>query len=87
MNSIRSKCALTSALVVLLLLSNLQAPSVLLSGEELSNHHGAGFWQDPCTWDGFLTGAGGVLCAFGNLGGCLSAVIGIAKAVKVDNCF
>ncbi len=87
MNAIRLKCALTSVLLAVLLLANLQAPSALLSGEELSTRYGAGFWDDPCTWDGFLTGAGGVLCAVGNLGGCLSVVIGVTKAVKVDRCF
>lgn len=58
-----------------------------LTASDLARYAGTGFWSDPCTWDGFLTGAGVVLCATGSAGGCVSAVIGILKAVKLDNCF
>jgi hypothetical protein len=45
------------------------------------------FWKDPCTWDGFATGAGLVLCLSWSIGGCVAAVSSAARAWKLDNCF
>ncbi len=87
MNSIRIKCVLAFSLMALLILSNLQAPSVLLNRDELSTSYGTGFWDDPCTWDGFLVGGGLVLCGAGNLGGCATALYALTRASKVDRCF
>ncbi len=62
-------------------------PSMLLSAHDLAGIFGAGFWSDPCTWDGFAAGITGVLCGTGNLGACGGAVLAIWKAIKLDNCF
>ncbi len=87
MSATRYTHALTTALILLVLASSFQVPSAPLSQGDLSSRSGSGFWSDPCTWDGFITGAGAVLCGFGNVGGCASALIGITRAVKVDRCF
>jgi hypothetical protein len=87
MNMPRIQYAVAAVLLILLLVPNLQTASMPLSRQDLSSRFGAGFWQDPCTWDGFLAGSGAVLCAFGSVGGCLTAIGGALKAVKVDNCF
>ncbi len=87
MNANRCTHALTTALILLVLASSLQVPSAPLSQGDLSSRSGSGFWSDPCTWDGFITGAGAVLCGFGHAGGCVSALVGITAAVKVHSCF
>jgi hypothetical protein len=58
-----------------------------LNGGEMAGLKGAGFWTDPCTWDGFAAGIGGALCAAGSIGGCGTAWGAILKAVVVDKCF
>jgi hypothetical protein len=62
-------------------------PTMLLSAHDLAGIFGAGFWSDPCTWDGFGAGITGVLCGTGNIGACGGAVLAIWKAIKLDNCF
>jgi len=59
----------------------------LLSGAVLAVLIGSGFWDDPCTWDGFAAGLGVGACARGSLGACGGAIYAIWRAVKVDNCF
>jgi hypothetical protein len=61
--------------------------SIILSGRDLAAIFGAGFWSDPCTWDGFGAGITLVACGTGNIGACGGALIAIWKAVKLDNCF
>jgi len=82
-----AQCLIGAALLAVLMIALTQAGTVPLRDGELQNHLGAGFWQDPCTWDGFLAGAGSVLCATGNKGGCLTAFVGWWRAIKVDKCF
>ena len=43
--------------------------------------YGGSIWQDPCTFDGFLVGAGAVTQSW------LTMAIGLVRAVKIDNCF
>jgi hypothetical protein len=66
---------------------NVRSSPVLLLTHDLASLLGAGFWTDPCTWDGFMAGAGAVLCATGSAGGCLTLALGILKAYKSDDCF
>ncbi len=83
--------ALVVLMVTLLLIGAFQelqpGPSMILSALELARLFGAGFWSDPCTWDGFATGMMGALCVAGNLGSCGGAVLAVMKAIKLDNCF
>ena len=58
-----------------------------LSGSDLAGLLGAGFWSDPCTWDGFGAGVGLVACGAGSIGACGGAVYSIWRAVKLDHCF
>ena len=59
-----------------------------LSGRDLAAIFGAGFWSDPCTWDGFGAGIISlVACGTGNIGVCGGALIAIWKAVKLDTVF
>ena len=75
------------ALLAVLLLGNIQPYTIALSDLDLAGVRGTGFWNDPCTWDGFAFGGGAVFCAAGHLGACLGSAIGLLRAVKVDNCF
>jgi hypothetical protein len=63
------------------------AQAEMLSGTALTALLGAGFWTDPCTWDGFGAGLGVGACALGSIGACGGAIYSIWRAVKVDNCF
>jgi hypothetical protein len=65
----------------------LPAQSELLATMTLAGLLGAGFWSDPCTWDGFATGIALGGCALGSLGACGGAIYSIWRAVKIDNCF
>jgi hypothetical protein len=87
---------ITRAMVVFLaailflgtLQGNMQHHGIALDDRMLSQIEGAlDFWRDPCTWDGFATGAGIILCLSWNVGGCVTAATGITKALKYDNCF
>ncbi len=67
---------------------NIRHHAIALNDGMLSRIEGAlDFWKDPCTWDGFATGAGIILCLSWNVGGCVTAATGITKALKYDNCF
>jgi hypothetical protein len=59
----------------------------LLSGAVLACLVGSGFWNDPCTWDGFAAGLGLGACARGSIGACGGAIYSIWRAIKVDDCF
>jgi hypothetical protein len=58
-----------------------------LDARDLASAAGAGFWNDPCTWDGFMTGAGIVIFANGSPSGLVTIYTGVMKAIYVDNCF
>ncbi len=83
--------ALVLVMVTLLLIGAFQTlqprPSMILSSLDMARLFGAGFWSDPCTWDGFATGMMGTLCFMGNVGSCGGAVLAVMKAIKLDNCF
>jgi len=59
----------------------------LLSGAVLAVLVGSGFWDDPCTWDGFAAGLGLGSCVRGSIGGCGGAIYSIWRAIKLDKCF
>lgn len=86
MNNHRIQSIAASLLLILILMANLQPASMPLSRQDLSNRHGVGFWNDPCTWDGFFVGAGTVLCATGSAGGCVTAIVGLIRAIRTDKC-
>ena len=79
-------------ILMLLLVGTLLGPGALdrapLGAGDLAHTRGAGFWSDPCTLDGFAVGAGGLLCGLAaSPGGCVTAFVGLFKAIYVDNCF
>jgi len=81
------KAGLGLALAALLLLGNIQPYAVSLNNSDLERVRGTGFWDDPCTRDGFWFGGSVVLCGAGYVSGCGSALGGFFWAAKVDHCF
>ena len=86
-----TKIGFVSVLLPLLLINAFHGiqplPSSVLSAQDLAGLLGAGFWTDPCTWDGFGAGITLVMCGAGNMGACGGSVLAIWRAVKLDNCF
>jgi hypothetical protein len=82
-----SKCGLGIALLAVLLLGNIRPYAMSLNSSDLERVRGTGFWDDPCTRDGFLFGSSAVLCGAGYLSGCGSAIATLFWATKADNCF
>lgn len=82
--------SLAVVLVVLLLPTtptSFDVQSHPISPQQLAVYLGAGFWDDPCTLNGFAVGAGLVFAITGNAGGYVSIFTGLMKAIYVDDCF
>ena len=92
LHTVNRRKGLAASLLALLLVgsfaAHLPVAASALDGSRLAAHRGAGFWSDPCTQDGFAVGAGATLC-FGAsaAGGCITAFVGLLRAMYVDDCF
>lgn len=86
----RTSKAARTALTLLLVIGTFSGSlptAVPLDAADLAAVTGSGFWNDPCTWDGFAVGAGTVLMAAGHPSGFVSVFSGLVKAIYVDDCF